>query len=74
MSPFPTIAIAHGTYDPVIPVEFGRRARDVLEGVGADVWYRESPIEHSIDPRVLAELRSLVAAAPPPSVPFAAIR
>ena len=25
--PFPPIAIAHGTYDPVIPVEFGRAAR-----------------------------------------------
>ena len=29
----------------------------------ADVWYRESPIEHSIDPQVLIELRALVAAA-----------
>ena len=60
--PFPPIAIAHGTYDPIIPVEFGRQARDVLEGAGADVWYRESPMEHSIDPQVVAELRSLVAA------------
>jgi phospholipase/carboxylesterase len=63
-SPFPPVAIAHGTYDPVIPVEFGRQARVVLEGAGADVWYRESPIAHSIDPQVVAELRSLVAAAP----------
>jgi phospholipase/carboxylesterase len=61
--PFPPIAIAHGTYDPVIPVEFGRSARDVLQSVGADVWYRESPIEHSIDPQVVRELQALVAAA-----------
>jgi phospholipase/carboxylesterase len=61
--PFPPIAIAHGTYDPVIPVEFGRAARDRLEAAGAAVWYRESPIEHSIDPQVMLELRSLVAAA-----------
>jgi phospholipase/carboxylesterase len=61
--PFPPIAIAHGTYDAVIPVEFGRQARDRLEAAGADVRYRESPIEHSIDPQVLIELRSLVAAA-----------
>jgi len=60
--PFPPIAIAHGTYDPIIPVEFGRQARDVLEAAGADVSYRESPMEHSIDPQVVAELRSLVAA------------
>jgi predicted esterase len=61
--PFPPIAIAHGTYDAVIPVEFGRQARDRLDAAGADVWYGESPIEHSIDPQVLIELRSLVAAA-----------
>jgi phospholipase/carboxylesterase len=61
--PFPPIAIAHGTYDPVIPVEFGREARDRLEAAGAEVWYRESPIEHSIDPHVVLELGSLVAAA-----------
>jgi phospholipase/carboxylesterase len=62
-APFPPVAIAHGTYDPVIPVEFGRRARDLLEGAGAGVWYRESPIEHSIDPQVATELRTVVAAA-----------
>lgn len=58
--PFPPIAIAHGTYDPVIPVEFGRAARDRLESAGAEVWYRESPIEHWIDPQLLPELRAFV--------------
>jgi len=60
-SPFPPIAIAHGTDDPVIPVEFGRQARDTLQAAGADIWYRESPIEHWIDPQVVPELRALVA-------------
>jgi phospholipase/carboxylesterase len=59
-APFQPIAIAHGTYDPVIPVEFGRAARATLEGAGADVWYRESPIEHRIDPETVRELRALV--------------
>jgi phospholipase/carboxylesterase len=62
-SPFPPIAIAHGTYDPVIPVEFGRQARATLEAAGAEVLYRESPIQHWIDPAVLPELRALVARA-----------
>jgi phospholipase/carboxylesterase len=61
--PFPPIAIAHGTYDPVIPVEFGREARDVLMGAGAEIEYRESPIEHWIDPQVIPLLRDLVARA-----------
>jgi phospholipase/carboxylesterase len=57
--PLPRIAIAHGTYDPVIPVEFGRQARATLDAAGADVWYRESPIEHWIDPQVIPRLRAL---------------
>ena len=59
-SPFPPVAIAHGTYDPVISVEFARQARAILEATGAEVVYRESPIEHWIDPAVVAELRGLV--------------
>ena len=51
------VAIAHGSLDPIIGVEFGRDARARLEGAGLDVLYRESPIPHTIDPGVLAELR-----------------
>jgi len=54
--PLPPVAIGHGTYDDVIGVEFGRRARDLLTGAGADVLYRESPMGHSIDAGFLAEL------------------
>ena len=61
--PFPPIAIVHGTYDPVIPVEFARQARATLEAAGAEVLYRESPVEHWIDPAWIADLRPLVAQA-----------
>jgi phospholipase/carboxylesterase len=61
-SPFPPIAIAHGTLDDVIPVRWGRAARDTLEEAGADVAYRESPIGHWIDPGVIPLLRETVAA------------
>jgi phospholipase/carboxylesterase len=61
--PLPPIAIAHGSYDPVIPVEFGRDARARLEAAGADVRYRESPIEHWIDPQLLPELRDFASSA-----------
>jgi phospholipase/carboxylesterase len=57
-APLPPVAIGHGTLDPVIPVEWGRRARALLTEAGADVLYRESPIPHTIDPRYLGELRS----------------
>jgi phospholipase/carboxylesterase len=56
----PPVAIGHGTYDPIIPVEFGRQARAALEAAGADVTYRESPLPHAIDPRYAAELAGWV--------------
>jgi phospholipase/carboxylesterase len=59
--PLPRFAIGHGTFDPVIQVEWSRRARALLEGAGADVVYRESPLPHVIDPRLLAELRPWLA-------------
>jgi phospholipase/carboxylesterase len=61
--PFPPIAIVHGEYDPVIPVEFARQARATLEAAGAEPLYREVPVDHTIDPSVLPELRQVVAAA-----------
>jgi phospholipase/carboxylesterase len=60
--PFPPIAIVHGEFDPVISVEFARTARSVLEDAGAEVLYREVPVDHTIDPAVLPELRRIVTA------------
>ena len=57
------VAIAHGSLDPVIPAEFSRQARATLEAAGADVLYRESPLPHTIDPRILPELQAFVARA-----------
>jgi phospholipase/carboxylesterase len=42
--------IAHGRRDPVIEVGFSRRARDLLEGAGLAVDYREFAGGHGIDP------------------------
>ena len=54
--PLPRVAIGHGTYDPVISVEFSRQARELLEGAGGEVLYREYPLQHAVDPGFLAEL------------------
>jgi phospholipase/carboxylesterase len=65
--PLPPIAIGHGTLDPVIGVEWGRRARALLEQAGAEVLYRETPMYHQIDPEFAREvsdwLRSIVGSA-----------
>jgi phospholipase/carboxylesterase len=50
------VAIGHGTKDPIIPVEFGRQARDVLERADAEVIYRESSMTHAVDPAFLDQI------------------
>ena len=56
-APLPPVVIGHGALDPVIPVEWSRRAEALLVDAGADVLYRETPdMGHSIDPSLLREL------------------
>jgi len=47
------VAIAHGTLDSVISVDWGRRARDRMVAAGAEVTYHESAVPHTVDPAVL---------------------
>ena len=54
--PFPPVAVGHGTHDPVIPVEFAHRSVEQLRAAGADVLYRESAMDHTIEPAFVAEL------------------
>ena len=59
------VSIAHGTYDPVITVDFGRDARDRLAAAGLDVTYREDPVPHTIAPAGLAQARLVLEKALP---------
>jgi phospholipase/carboxylesterase len=60
--PLPRVAIGHGALDPVIPVEWSRRARKLLGDVGADLTYRETPeMAHSIDPPFFRQLPAWLA-------------
>ena len=59
--PLPPVAIGHGTFDPIMEVAWGRRARETLESAGAAVLYRESPLPHTIDPHFAHELTGFVA-------------
>lgn len=56
------VCIAHGANDPVIGVDFGRQARDLLSAGGLDVEYHESPAAHHLDPGVLPKLTAWVQA------------
>ncbi|MBA2461744.1 MAG: phospholipase [Actinobacteria bacterium] len=54
------VAIGHGTYDDIISVHWGREANERVAAAGAGVLYREYPLQHTIDPRFIPELRGFV--------------
>jgi phospholipase/carboxylesterase len=44
------VFIAHGRRDPIMEIDFARRARELLEAGGLPVEYHESDAGHEIDP------------------------
>jgi phospholipase/carboxylesterase len=59
--PLPPVALGHGTMDPVIPVQFGRAARDAIVAAGGEVLYEEYPLPHTLDPDFLGVVRDWLA-------------
>ncbi len=60
------IFIAHGTEDPVSPVERARNAKALLEAEGYTPWYREYPMAHEITQQVIDDLVPWVHTVLPP--------
>jgi phospholipase/carboxylesterase len=54
--------IHHGANDPVISVEFARRAREVLAAGGIEAEYLETDAGHWLPPEALGPARRVVAA------------
>ncbi|HUL42745.1 MAG TPA: alpha/beta hydrolase-fold protein [Bacteroidota bacterium] len=48
--------VAHGKYDPIIPVSFAQRARELLQKAEACVTYREYDMQHQISEESLNDL------------------
>jgi phospholipase/carboxylesterase len=55
--------IHHGRNDPIISVEFGRRAAELLREGGLDVDYLETDAAHSVPPDGVTKATALVRAA-----------
>jgi phospholipase/carboxylesterase len=47
--------ISHGTQDPVIPIDFARRTRELFRASNARVTYKEYPIGHQLSEEGLAD-------------------
>ncbi|MGI8426415.1 MAG: alpha/beta hydrolase [Actinomycetota bacterium] len=61
------VAMGHGTMDTVIGAEWGRQAKMLLAGAGAEVLYDEAPMAHGIDPSFAAGLSNWVSKVIPDS-------
>ena len=45
------IFASHGTVDQVIPVDWARKAKPILERLGINITYKEYPIGHGVSPQ-----------------------
>ena len=50
------IFMAHGTYDPIIPLDRAEQSRKLLESLGYPVEWREYGMPHSVCPEELAAI------------------
>jgi phospholipase/carboxylesterase len=55
------IWMAHGTADPVVPFERGRRSRERLDALGFRVEWREYPIQHGVSADEIADIARFLA-------------
>jgi phospholipase/carboxylesterase len=55
------VLIHHGRRDPIIEVEFGRAAAELLREGGLDVTYLETDAGHALPPELVPRLREFVA-------------
>lgn len=50
------VFMAHGSYDPMIPMVRAQHSRDALMALGYPVQWREYPMPHSVCPQEIADI------------------
>jgi phospholipase/carboxylesterase len=50
------IFMAHGAYDPIIPLAYARASRDLLQRLGYSVEWHEYPMPHSVAPEEIVAI------------------
>ena len=51
------IFMAHGSYDPVLPLALGTHARDLLAATGYEVEWHDYPMAHAVCAEEIADIR-----------------
>jgi phospholipase/carboxylesterase len=62
------ILMAHGTHDPLIPIDRARHSRDRLAALGYRVAWREYPMPHSVCAEEIADVATWLREVLPPMV------
>ena len=52
------IFASHGTVDQVIPIDWARKAKPALDGLGIETTYKEYPIGHGVSPQNFYDFKS----------------
>ena len=52
------IFASHGTVDQVIPLDWARKAKPTLDGLGIETTYKEYPIGHGVSPQNFYDFKS----------------
>jgi len=54
------ILMAHGSFDPMIPMARAQQSRDALQALGYAVEWREYPMPHSVCPEEIADIATFL--------------
>jgi phospholipase/carboxylesterase len=54
------ILMAHGSYDPMIPMPRAQQSRDALQALGYAVEWHEYPMPHSVCPEEIADIAAFL--------------
>jgi phospholipase/carboxylesterase len=60
------VLMAHGLYDPVVPLSAGERSLEALRALGVDVVLHRYPMQHELCGQELADIAAWLAVRLPP--------
>ena len=55
------VLMAHGSFDPILPIAAGQHARDIMQKAGFTVQWHEYPMAHAVCAEEIADIRRWLA-------------
>jgi phospholipase/carboxylesterase len=52
------VFMAHGSFDPVLPISLGQQSRVALQGAGYDIEWHEYPMAHAVCAEEIRDIRN----------------